>query len=218
MADPQQVLEQITETGVMIAMRGAFPPETALEVTEAMYAEGIDIFEFTMNSEQPLAAMQAVKDVYGDSACVGMGTVLDVDTAKQVLDAGADFVVSPVFTPDVVRYVRDAGVMVAPGVMTPTEAANAWALDVPLLKLFPMGPVGVDYFRALAAPLNHMRFICNGGMTPDNVGDFLQAGASACGVSGWLTGNGNDTPDAIRARSKALMGAVKRARGAGEPI
>lgn len=202
--NPQTAYEMIEKTMILAGTRGAFPPEVALRVAAVLVSEGINVFELTMNSEQPIEAMQAIKREYGAEACVGMGTVLDVDTARRVLDAGADFVVSPAFQPEVVRVVLDAGVLVAPGVITPSEAVNAWAMGVKILKIFPIGPLGLDYFKAIFGPLDHMKFMCNGGMNAENAYAFIQAGAVACGMAGWLTGDGHMALDVIGQRAHRL--------------
>lgn len=215
--NPQTAYEMIKKTMILAGTRGAFPPEVALRVAAVLVSEGINVFELTMNSEQPIEAMQAIKREYGAEACVGMGTVLDVDTARRVLDAGADFVVSPAFQPEVVQVVLDAGVLVAPGVITPSEAVNAWAMGVKILKIFPIGPLGLDYFKAIFGPLDHMKFMCNGGMNADNAYAFIQAGAVACGMAGWLTGDGSMPEATLRQRARALRNAVQAAR-TGQPI
>ncbi|MFW5708728.1 MAG: bifunctional 4-hydroxy-2-oxoglutarate aldolase/2-dehydro-3-deoxy-phosphogluconate aldolase [Chloroflexota bacterium] len=209
----QQVYERIAASHVVAGIRGHFPPEIALQITGILMDHAISIFEFTMNSTEPLAAMQAVKQRYGNDVVVGMGTVLDVDVARQALDAGADFVVSPAFQPDVVKYVHDAGVMMAPGVITPSEAVAAWSMGVPMLKLFPIGSLGVDYFKAIFGPLNHMRFMCNGGINPENTRDLLKAGAVAVGMAGWLTGDGRMSAETMHQRARQLMSAVSAATG-----
>jgi 2-dehydro-3-deoxyphosphogluconate aldolase/(4S)-4-hydroxy-2-oxoglutarate aldolase len=101
-----------------------------------------------------------------------------------------------------------------PGVMTPSEAVAAWQMDVPLLKLFPVGAVGVEYFKAMLAPLNHMRFMCNGAVNAENTREFLKAGAVAIGMGGWLTGDGHTPLAHIRSRALQLQQAVAEARGA----
>ena len=210
--DVQEVYAFIEKDGLMAGMRGAFTPEVALATTATLLREGIHVFEFTMNSVQPIEAMQAVKQKYGDDACVGMGTVLSVENAKRVLDAGADFIVSPAFQPEVVETILKAQVFVAPGVMTPSECVAAWGMGVPLLKVFPIGAVGIDYFKAMSGPLGHMKFMCNGAMTAENARQFLRAGAVACGMAGWLTGDGTMLQDTIRRRAQLLREAVLTAR------
>jgi len=206
-------LERIQESGIVCGMRGAFPPDSALHITEILMNNGMTCFEMMMNSEKPIEAMQAVKQAYGDDVIVGMGTVLSVEDARRVLDAGADFVVSPAFQTDVVKTVLAADVLVAPGVATPSEAVAAWEMDVKLLKLFPIGALGVDYFKAIHGPLAHMNFMCNGAMTPNNAHDFIKAGATAVGMAGWLTGSGSPhRDDTLISRAKQVRLAVDSAR------
>ena len=208
----QDALNIIKSSGIVAGMRGAFPPEIALRVSEVLMQEGINVFEMMMNSESPIPAMQAVKAEYGDDACVGMGTALDVDAAVAALDAGADFVVSPAFQPDVVEVVLERGVLMGPGVATPSEAVAAWEMGVPLLKLFPIGALGIDYFEAMFGPLKHMTFMCNGAMNDQNARVFLQAGAVACGMGGWLVGDGTWSKSQLRSRARILVNAVRSAR------
>lgn len=212
------VYQQIIEKAILAGMRGNFPPETALQVAETLFEEGITIYEFTLNSIGALEAMQAVKQRLGDRAVVGMGTVLSVEDARRVLDAGADFVVSPAFQPEIVQTVIDAGVLMAPGVTTPTEAVAAWQMGMPILKLFPIGPLGVDYFKAIFGPLDHMKFMCNGGMNETNTRELLQAGAVAVGMAGWLTGSGTWTQDRIRDRARILTEVVRSVRSGQPPV
>nr|MCU0482258.1 bifunctional 4-hydroxy-2-oxoglutarate aldolase/2-dehydro-3-deoxy-phosphogluconate aldolase [Anaerolineae bacterium] len=197
----EQVLDQLLEQAVMVGMRGNFPPDVAIRTAEIMRDYGMSIFELTLNSVQPLEAMTALKKRWGDDVIAGMGTVLTVADAERAIGAGADFIVSPAFVPSVVEYAQKAGVFVAPGVITPSEAVNAWAMGVQLLKLFPIGALGLDYFKAMFAPLNHMRFMCNGAVDGDNIPQFMKAGAVAAGMGGWLTGDGT-MPEALM-RSRA---------------
>ena len=209
-------LEAITSSGIVAGMRGAFPPEVALPVSEALMNEGINVFEMMMNSESPIEAMQALKAEYGAEACVGMGTVLDKECARAVIDAGADFVVSPAFQPAVVEAVLPHDVLMGPGVATPTEAVAAWSMGVKLLKVFPVGALGIEYFEAMFGPLRHMTFMCNGAMNDQNARAFLGAGAVACGMGGWLVGDGSWSKSQLRSRARILVNAVRGARAAAE--
>ncbi len=210
--NPDNAYSMIVKSGLMAGMRGAFPPSVALSVASVLMECEINIFELTMNSEQPLEAMQAIKREFGADACVGMGTVLDVETAKRALDAGVDFVVAPSFSRDVVQHVQDSGVLAIPGVMTPTECVDAWALGVRLLKLFPAGSLGLDYFKAVRGPLSHMKFMCNGGINDTTTRDFMKNGAVACGAAAWLTGEGNMPLETIRQRGQMLRDVITEAR------
>jgi 2-dehydro-3-deoxyphosphogluconate aldolase/(4S)-4-hydroxy-2-oxoglutarate aldolase len=213
----QTAFDSIARSGLMAAIRGQFPPSVALDVTHRLFDNGIGVFEFTMNSVQPLEAMQAVKREYGDSACVGMGTVLDAETAQRALDAGADFVVAPSFSRDVVNVTHQAGVLAIPGVITPTEAVDAWATGAKLIKIFPIGALGLDYFKAIRGPLDHIAFCCNGSMDETNVGAFIKAGAVACGMAGWLTGDGTLPLQTIAQRARVIREVVDSARS-GQPL
>src|SRR5690606_12322370 len=104
------------------------------------------------------------------------------------------------------------GVMVAPGVITPTEAVDAWSMGVKMLKIFPIGALGVEYFKAVRGPLDHIPFCCNGAMDDSNVGAFIKAGAVACGVGGWLTGDGTMPLEATARRAQTLRDIVDAAR------
>ena len=210
--DAKQAFQGIEACGIMAGMRGAFVPDTALRVCETMLNNGINIFEFTYNSEQPVEAMVAVKRAFGDSAVVGMGTVLNLDTAQRVLAANPDFVVSPSSSAAVINTVLAAKVLVAPGVMTPTEIVNAWDMGVQLVKLFPIGTLGVDHFKQIRGPLDHVKYLCNGGMSDVNVGDFIRAGAVACGLGSWLTGDSTAPLERIGQRSRILREIVDAAR------
>ncbi len=216
--DAAAALDRIEQGALMAGMRGNFPPDVALAHAAALIDAGqINVFEFTMNSVRAIEAMQATKNAYGDEAVVGMGTVLDAETAQRVLDAGADFIIAPSFSPEVVNLVHQAGVLAVPGVMTPTEAVNAWGLGAKLLKIFPIGALGLDYFKAVRGPLDQIKFICNGGMNDQNVGDFLKAGAVACGMAGWLTGNGSMPLSQVASRARVLRQIVTSLR-TGQPI
>ncbi len=210
--DSQRALETIKAGGIVAGMRGAFPPNVALQISDTLMSEGINVFELMMNSQEPIAAMQALKAEYGEDACVGMGTVLDVDTAHEVIDADADFVVSPAFQPDVVRAVLSRDVLIGPGVATPSEAVAAWDMGVKLLKLFPIGALGIEYYRAMFGPLKHMTFMCNGAIDDQNAREFIAAGAVACGMGAWLVGDGAWSKSQLRSRARILLNAVASAR------
>lgn len=214
---PEAVLQRIQRDGLVAALRGAFPPEVAVRASEPVIRNGVTVIELTMNSERPLEAMQAVKRAFGDEAVVGMGTVLNADMAAQALEAGADFIVSPAFDRGMLQAGEQAGVLAIPGVLTPTEAVAAIAAGAPLLKLFPVGPLGVEYFKALRGPLNQVPMMANGGTTDANIGDFLRAGAFACGMGSWLVGDGAWPSAEIARRARRLADIVVAARS-GAPL
>ena len=202
--EEQEAFNRIVKSRLIAGMRGQFGPEVALRTCDTLIEEGIANFEFTMNSEKPVAAMMRVKREFGDLACVGMGTVLSTAAAQEALDAGADFVVSPAFQVSVVQHVMARNILVAPGVLTPSECVAAAELGVKMQKIFPIGSLGVGYFKALRGPLHDIAFLCNGGIDAENTREFLAAGAVACGLAGWLTGTGAMSQTTIRNRARKL--------------
>ncbi len=208
----QTAYDMLERSGLMVGMRGKFTPDVALATAEIMMKTRINVFELTTNSVQAFEAMKAVKREYGDEAVVGMGTVLNADLARHAIDEGADFVVAPSFDPLMIEAAQAAGVLAIPGVMTPTEIVNAWVTGVKIVKIFPIGSLGVDYFRNVRGPLDHVKFCCNGGMSDQNVGEFIKAGAIACGMANWLTGDGTLPADTMAHRAKVLRDIVDRTR------
>ena len=134
--DSAAALHQIESTGIVAGMRGAFPPDVALGVADVLMNEGISVFEMMMNSEEPIAAMRALKAEYGAEACVGMGTVLDVDQRSACWMPALISSSRPLSSPMSSGAVMARGVLMGPGVATPSEAVAAWGMGVPLLKLF----------------------------------------------------------------------------------
>src|SRR5262245_62043491 len=118
----QLAFDTVAQSGLLAGLRGNFPPNVALRVADVLMQEGINCFEFTMNSVQPVEAMEAVKREYGSAAVVGMGTVLNTEMAHRVLEAGGEMVISPAFNPAVIELALRADVLMIPGVITPTEA------------------------------------------------------------------------------------------------
>jgi 2-dehydro-3-deoxyphosphogluconate aldolase / (4S)-4-hydroxy-2-oxoglutarate aldolase len=212
MMQAQTAIGFATHSGVTVVIRGHFPAPVAIPLIETLLGLGIRSFELTMNSTEPLETMQAAKRAVGDEAAVGMGTVLDADAARRALDAGADFLVAPSFSRGTLAVAHGADVLMVPGVMTPTEAVDAHAAGARLVKLFPAGALGVGYFSMLRGPLDHIPFMCNGGITDTNAGDFIRAGALACGVSGWLTGDGTWPLETVRERGARLLDVIRAAR------
>jgi 2-dehydro-3-deoxyphosphogluconate aldolase/(4S)-4-hydroxy-2-oxoglutarate aldolase len=216
--DATQVLNRISREGLVAVLRGDFPPETALRAADALVSAGITTIELTTNSTQPFDALRALKRALELDAAVGMGTVLDAGMAARALEAGADFLVAPSFDRGMLAAGMAANVLTIPGVMTPTEIVDAWAAGARLVKVFPAGPLGLDYFRAIRAPLEDIPMLANGGTSDANVGEFIRAGALACGVAGWLSGDGSWEAHEIARRARLLVEAVAAARRGASPV
>lgn len=171
----------------LIAILRGITPEDVVEHVEALLQEGFDAIEIPLNSPDweksiPLAVRQA-----GDRALVGAGTVLSVDLASRVADLGGTLMVTPNTDPDVIRRARSRGLYTAIGFMTPSEAFAALAAGAQSLKLFPSSNLGPSYIKAIRAVLPpDVPLLAVGGVTPDNLGQFLDAGCIGAGLGGDL--------------------------------
>jgi len=179
-------LARIRATGIIPVIR-APSAEDALAAVEAMRAGGIDIIELTMTVPSAIKVIEQVAERYGDAVVVGAGTVLDAETARAAILAGAAFVVSPIVDLPTIRVCRTYGIPVVPGGLTPTEIVDAWRAGADLVKVFPCGSLGgASYIKALRAPLPQIELVPTGGVTAATVGDFIAAGACAVGAGGDL--------------------------------
>jgi 2-dehydro-3-deoxyphosphogluconate aldolase / (4S)-4-hydroxy-2-oxoglutarate aldolase len=176
-----EVLQTIEATGVVAVIR-LRDPELLQDVVEALMAGGVRALEVTMTVPHAVELIAGLADTLPPEFELGAGTVLDVDTARQVIDAGARFVVSPVFNPEVVQLCHDEDVVVAPGCFSPTEILTAWQAGADVVKVFPATVLGPGFFKDVRAPLPHVRLMPTGGVTKENAGDWIRAGAVALGV------------------------------------
>lgn len=176
-------LSEIIENKIIAIMRG-LPPEQVLKVAQALYEGGIRVLEITMNSEEPLAAIRKVTEAFGDRMVVGAGTVLDTEMTTAAVAAGAKFVLSPIVEQDVIRATKDLGAVSIPGAYTPTEIYTAFKWGADLIKVFPATSPG--YIRELAGPLPQIPVLPTGGITPQNIKDYKDAGAVGFGIGSAL--------------------------------
>jgi 2-dehydro-3-deoxyphosphogluconate aldolase/(4S)-4-hydroxy-2-oxoglutarate aldolase len=157
--------------------------ELAIRAIEAIRAGGIDVIEVTMTVPDALSVINRLSSRFGEEVVVGAGTVLDVETARACMVAGAAFVVSPIFDAGTITWGQTHAVPVIPGALTPTEVVSAARAGADMIKVFPCGALGgASYIRLLKAPLPHLRLVATGGVSLETVGDFIRAGASAVGV------------------------------------
>jgi 2-dehydro-3-deoxyphosphogluconate aldolase/(4S)-4-hydroxy-2-oxoglutarate aldolase len=176
-----QVLERIRSTGLIPVIRARSADEAA-QAVDAIQAGGVRVLEITMTVP---GAVELIREVArrAASAVVGAGTVLDPETARACIEAGAQFVVSPALNLDTIACCQKAGVAVIPGALSPTEVVAAWTAGADLVKVFPAGAVGgPSYIKALKAPLPQIDLVPTGGVNLKTAGDFIRAGAAALGV------------------------------------
>jgi len=181
----QEVLTPLLETGVVAIARGA-GSESMLEVVDALIDGGVRVFEITADSPDASELIELVTTEFGDEITVGAGTVLDTETARACQLAGAEFLVTPTLSTDVIRTGNRYGTPVIPGVMTPTEALTATEAGADLCKLFPASTVGPGHVSAIQGPLGQIPLVPTGGVSLDNAADFFEHGAAAVGVGSAL--------------------------------
>jgi 2-dehydro-3-deoxyphosphogluconate aldolase/(4S)-4-hydroxy-2-oxoglutarate aldolase len=176
------VIQTIRDTGVIPVVRAKSADE-AMKAIDAIREGGIAILEITMTVPGAIGVIEQVSARYGSDALVGAGTVLDGETARACILAGARFVVSPSLNLETIEVCRRYGVAVMPGALTPTEVVQAWSAGADFVKVFPAGAVGgASYIKALKAPLPQIELVPTGGVSLKTAADFIKAGASALGV------------------------------------
>ncbi|MFB6155089.1 MAG: bifunctional 4-hydroxy-2-oxoglutarate aldolase/2-dehydro-3-deoxy-phosphogluconate aldolase [Haloferacaceae archaeon] len=178
--------ERIRESGVVAVVRGA-DADLVVDVADALVAGGVTAVEVTADTAGATEMIADVASVFdGDEAIVGAGTVLDAETARAALMAGAEFLVAPNFDEGVVETANRYSAVVAPGVMTPTEAVDAVEAGADLVKVFPASTLGPGHLAAMKGPLSHVPMMPTGGVDVDNAGAFVEAGAVAVGAGSAL--------------------------------
>ncbi|WP_428388851.1 bifunctional 4-hydroxy-2-oxoglutarate aldolase/2-dehydro-3-deoxy-phosphogluconate aldolase [Mucisphaera sp.] len=155
-------------------------------LADALVAGGVRALEITMSTPNAIEVIRGLSAQRGDELFIGVGSVTDGATASAAVEAGAKYVVSPVFDEDVVRAAHAGGAAAMPGCLTPTEIHRAAKAGADVMKVFPADVVGMGFFKAVLAPMPGLRLMPTGGVTLDNAGDWLKAGAVAVGVGSAL--------------------------------
>ena len=200
-----EVLRQITGTGIIPVVRAQSADE-AMRAVEAIKEGGISVLEITMTVPGAVKLIEAVARRHESDAIVGAGTVLDAETARLCILAGARFIVSPALDLETIACSRRYGVVALPGAMTPTEVLAAWRAGADLVKVFPAGSLGgAAYIKNLKAPLPQIEMVPTGGVSLKNARDFIRAGAAALGV-------GADLVDTTALREGNVSLITERAR------
>jgi 2-dehydro-3-deoxyphosphogluconate aldolase/(4S)-4-hydroxy-2-oxoglutarate aldolase len=176
-----ETLDALLSSGVVAVIRMK-DPERLSKVVMAIREGGVKCIEITMTVPGAVDVIAALVKTAPPDVLVGAGTVTDRGTANDVVSAGARFVVSPVFRPDVVAVTKAAGAVAIPGCFTPTEILTAWEAGADIVKVFPATSLGPKYFKDIAGPFPDIRLMPTGGVTVDNVGEWVKAGAVAVGI------------------------------------
>jgi 2-dehydro-3-deoxyphosphogluconate aldolase / (4S)-4-hydroxy-2-oxoglutarate aldolase len=182
----EQARAKILEVGIIPVVRASSGLQ-AMSAARAVCAGGIPIIEMTMTVPGAVGVIAELSRSLGDEVLIGAGTVLDADAARQCLEAGAQFLVSPGFDAKTVAFAKERNILIMPGALTPTEVITAWKAGADFIKIFPCGNVGGPaYIKSLKAALPQIPMIPTGGVNLTTAAQFLAAGASALGIGGEL--------------------------------
>jgi 2-dehydro-3-deoxyphosphogluconate aldolase/(4S)-4-hydroxy-2-oxoglutarate aldolase len=207
-------LRQVLECGIVAVVRSP-DSRQLVEVTRALADGGVTVVEITMTVPNALEVVRQVRQALGERVLLGAGTILDPETARAALLAGAEYLVAPTVNLDVIRLCRRYDKLVMPGAFTPTEILSAWEAGADVVKVFPADVVGPAFFKALRGPLPQVRLMPTGGVDLNTAADFLRAGACCLGVGGQLVepravAEGNF--DRIRDLARQYVAIVKEVR------
>ena len=183
----KKIKETILDKKIIVIVRGV-QSEKLIPLAEAMYDGGIRLLEITysadgsVSDEDTAANIKALADHFGDRMYIGAGTVLTEKQVKLTKEAGGCFIISPDTNSDVIRKTKELDMVSMPGALTPTEIQKAHISGADFVKLFPITNMGVDYVKAVKAPLSHIRLLAVGGITENNMKEYIKAGVSGFGV------------------------------------
>jgi 2-dehydro-3-deoxyphosphogluconate aldolase / (4S)-4-hydroxy-2-oxoglutarate aldolase len=210
-----QVLARIHQVGLLPVLR-ASSVEQAIALSNAMEAGGVSIMEVTMTVPGAIEVIRRLVHDAGDRLLIGAGTVLDPETARSCMLAGAQFIVSPSLNVKTIEICRRYDIAVFPGALTPTEIVTAWQAGADVVKVFPCSAVGgANYLKAIKAPLPQIELIPTGGVSLATAHEFLEAGAFALGVGGDLVNVKAieaGKPETISENAKKYLAIVQSAR------
>ena len=187
----EQLIQKVLDKKIVSIVRGVYG-EDCVKLAQALYEGGIELLEVTFDQAKPdeltrtSDSIKLLVECLGDKMVFGAGTVTTVEMLELAKNAGAKFIVSPDTNEEVIRETVAAGMVSMPGALTPTEVVTAHRWGADFVKLFPAGTQGTAYFKAVTAPLNHIRMLAVGGVNEKNIADFLAAGAVGAGVGGNL--------------------------------
>jgi 2-dehydro-3-deoxyphosphogluconate aldolase/(4S)-4-hydroxy-2-oxoglutarate aldolase len=208
-------LQRVLDLGIVSIIR-APASDQLVEVAEALLDGGIDVIEVTLTVPGVLDVISAIRDRLGDRILLGAGTVLDSESARSAILAGAEFIVTPTVSPAVVRTCRRYDKLVMCGAMTPTEILAAWEAGSDIVKVFPADVGGPSFLKAVHGPLPHIRLLPTGGVNLETLPAFVRAGAAAVGLGSSLVEREavmNGDMDHIRRLSAAYVEMMRAVRG-----
>jgi 2-dehydro-3-deoxyphosphogluconate aldolase/(4S)-4-hydroxy-2-oxoglutarate aldolase len=199
MMSKESQLRQVLDCGIVAVVRSQ-DSQQLVEVVRALAEGGVTVAEITMTVPGALEVLRQVRQTLGDQVLLGAGTILDPETARAALLAGAEYLVSPTVNLEVIKLCQRYDKLVMPGAFTPTEILAAWEAGADIVKVFPAEVVGPGFFKALRGPLPQVRLMPTGGVDLNTAATFLKAGACCLGVGGQLV-----EPEAVARRDFARI-------------
>lgn len=207
MTNIDEAIRRIKISGIIAMIRGSFTATQLIEIANALCVGGVDVLEITLNSPNALTLLTTLQGELGGQMLIGAGTIRNTEQAKEALDAGAKFLVSPNLDLPTATYAKAQAVLYLPGVFTATESATAFAAGCSLVKLFPADAMGPAYLKALRAPLDDVGFVPTGGVTLSNIAEYARAGAVAVGIGGALVSETDSAPQRVQTRAAQFRAA-----------
>ena len=204
-----QIFQRLMESGVVAVMR-KMTPEKVVSIVSGLKSAGITTVEITVEDNGGLEAIQTVKEHFNGEILIGAGTVLDGETAKEAINAGVDFIVTPVVSKSAIDVAKRYGCFIGVGAMTPTEILTAYEAGADLVKIFPADNLGPSYLKNVKGPLGHIPLMPTGGINLNNIGDYVKSGAVCVGVGGALYNY--DTEEEIVAAARKFVEEYQKAK------
>ena len=214
--EKREIFNRMIDEGVIPVVRVSSAQE-AMDVSDAIKEGGVSLIEITMSVQGAIDVIKELTRKYKDEIIMGAGTILDPETGRAALLAGAQFIVSPTLNLDLIHLAHRYSAVVIPGAMTPTEILSAWNAGADMVKVFPAAQLGgPEYLKALKGPLPQILLVPTGGVNLQNAAAFIKAGAAARGVGGELVDKKavkEKKFNVITENTRAFLKVVKEARG-----
>lgn len=182
----QDVLNKLKESEIVAVLRN-MKPDSVIDIVKGLKSAGVIAIEITVETEGGLESLKVVKETFNEDVLLGAGTVLDGHMAEKVIDAGVDFIVTPIVSLEAIHAANRQDVFIGVGAMTPTEISSAYNAGADLVKVFPADSLGgPSYLKNVQGPLGHIPLMPTGGISLDNIGQYRGSGAVAVGVGSAL--------------------------------